>query len=440
MENLVIKNGIIVTLAQPNRVLYDHALVIENGLIKQILPQKAVVDADAVVVDARNKVVMPGFVNAHMHFYSTFARGLTKAESACDFTEVLRNLWWRLDRALTLEDCYYSALVAGLEAVRHGTTTIFDHHSSPHAIGGSLGTVARAAKKLGLRACLCYEVSDRDGEKAAQEGIEENLRFIDECRDALDNVLRPLFGLHASFTLGEDTLRSCVERARKGGAGFHIHCAEDLSDQIMTQKQFGRSVVRRLADHGILGPQTICAHAVHVDDEEWDLLAETRTAVIHNPQSNMNNAVGTMDLLEASRRGVLVGLGTDAMTNNMREELRASVWAQRLLHKDPGAAFDEAVGLLIRNNQKIANRHFENVGQLKTDWAADIVCIDYVPPTDLNDDTFAGHLVYGLSQAPVDTTIVGGKILMQDKKLLCPDEEEMINHARALATAFWQRF
>ncbi len=283
MKNLLIKNGIIVTLEEPNRVLYDHALVVENGLIREIVPQKAAADVDALVVDARNKVVMPGFINSHMHFYSTVARGLTKAEPACDFTEVLRNLWWRLDRALTLEDCHYSALVAGLEAIRHGTTTIFDHHSSPHDINGSLDAIARAVKKLGLRACLCYEVSDRDGENAAREGVEENLRFIEECRSAFDNMLRPLFGLHASFTLEEDTLRSAADLAQKVDAGFHIHCAEDLSDQVTTQRRFGRSVVRRLADHGILGPQTICAHAVHIDDEEWDLLAETRTAVVHNP-------------------------------------------------------------------------------------------------------------------------------------------------------------
>jgi len=173
LKSILIKNGILVTLEQPNRVLTDHIMWIEGGLIKKILPRKSIGNIKAQTIDAHGKVVMPGFINAHMHFYSSFSRGLTKAAPASDFPEILRNLWWRLDRKLTRKDCYFSTLVAGLEAIRHGTTTIFDHHSSPCATKGSLGEIARAVRELGLRACLCYEVSDRDGEGAAQEGIEE---------------------------------------------------------------------------------------------------------------------------------------------------------------------------------------------------------------------------------------------------------------------------
>ena len=440
MSRLLIKNGIIVTLEEPNRVLAGHALLIEDGLIKMILPQRSAGRIRARTIDARGKVVMPGFINAHMHFYSTFARGLTKAGPSGSFPEVLRNLWWRLDRNLTLDDCYYSALAAGLEAIRHGTTTIFDHHSSPRAISGSLGRIAKAIRELGLRACLCYEVSNRDGEKIAREGIEENLRFIAESGQHGQNQVSATFGLHASFTLEDATLRRCVDEARKYQTGFHIHCAEDLSDQETTQVRFGRRVVPRLHDHGILGPRTICAHAVHLDDSEWDLLVQTQTAVVHNPQSNMNNAVGTMDLLKAVRKVVLVGLGTDAMTCNMREELRSAIWAQRLARRDPSVAFAEAVELLIKNNQRIAGRHFQKVGRLEEGWAADIVMIDYVPPTALEESNFYGHLVFGLSQATVDTTIVAGRILMQDKMLRFLDEEQITRRSRRLAAALWKRF
>jgi putative selenium metabolism protein SsnA len=440
MRRLLIKNGIIVTLEEPNRVLTGHALLIEDGLIKSILPQKSFKDVRAQVIDAHGKVVMPGFINTHMHFYSSFARGLTKTEPSGSFPEILRNLWWRLDRQLSLDDCYYSTLVAGLEAIRHGTTTIFDHHSSPHAIKGSLGRISKAIRELGLRACLCYEVSDRDGEKAARKGIEENLRFIEECQRRDQNQLKALFGLHASFTLEETTLRRCVESARKFHAGFHIHCAEDVADQNATETRFGKRVVSRLHDHGVLGSQTICAHGVHLDDSEWDLLAQTRTAVVHNPQSNMNNAVGTMNLLKAVQKNVLVGLGTDAMTCNMREELRSAIWAQRLSRRDPGAAFTEAVELLIKNNQRIAGRHFHNVGQLKEGWAADLILIDYFPPTVMNESNFYGHLVFGLSQAIVDTVIVGGRILLRNKKLLFLDEGKMTRRSQKLASALWERF
>ena len=440
MKNILIKNGILVTLEQPNRVLTDHIMWIEGGVIKKILPRKSIENIRAQTVDAHGKVVMPGFIDTHMHFYSSFSRGLTKAAPASDFLEILLNLWWRLDRKLTRKDCYFSTLVAGLEAIRHGTTTIFDHHSSPCATKGSLGEIARAVKELGLRACLCYEVSDRDGEKAAQEGIEENLRFIEASRRAGDDHLKALFGLHASFTLGERTLRRCVECAGKHQTGFHIHCAEGAADQSITRSRFGKSVVQRLSDRGILGQRTICAHAVHLQDREWDLLADTRTAVVHNPQSNMNNAVGIMDFLKAARKGVLVGLGTDAMTGNMLEELRSAIWAQRLRHKNPGVAFAAGVNLLIQNNQQIAQRYFPNVGQLREGWAADVICIDYLPPTEMNADSFPGHLVFGLSQASVDTVIVGGRILMKNKKLSFAREEETAGRARTLSRALWKRF
>ena len=440
MNRVLIQGGTLVTLESPNRILANHAVLIEDDTIRAILPQKATHQIKADVIDARGKIVMPGFINAHMHFYSTFARGLTKAVPAGNFPSILRNLWWRLDRRLTLVDCYFSTLVAGLEAIRHGTTTIFDHHSSPSAARGSLGRIARAVKELGLRACLCYEVSDRDGKETACTGIEENLRFLEECRRHDGSQISALFGLHASFTLGERTLRRCAAEAERYQAGFHIHCAEDSADQQITRKKYGRNVVRRLADHGILGPCTICAHAVHLEDAEWDLLAQTQTAVAHNPQSNMNNAVGVMDLINATRRGVLVGLGTDAMTGNMLEELRSAIWAQRLRQGNPSAAFAEAVALLIKNNQEIARRYFPRIGQLREGWLADLICIDYLPATEMNEHSFAGHLVFGLSQAAVDTTLVGGRVLMKNKQLTGLDEARIARRSQNLSAALWNRF
>jgi len=440
MKRLLIKNGTIVTLGDPNRVLTRHAVLIEDGRVKAILPQESAQKVKAQTIDAGGKVVLPGFINCHMHFYSTFARGLSGVAPAASFPDKLRNLWWRLDRLLSPEMCYYSALAAGLEAIRHGTTTIIDHHSSPGAVRGSLGRIADAVRQLGLRACLCYEVSDRNGPGIAREGIRENLRFLEECRQADDNRLMALFGSHASFTLEEGTLRRCAQYARKYEAGFHIHCAEGKSDQSASLLRFGKRVVPRLAEHGILGPRTICAHAVHLQNREWDLLAKTGTAVVHNPQSNSNNGVGVMDLLKASQRGVLVGLGTDAMTLNMLEELRSAIWTQRLFHRNPDVAFSEATGLLMKNNREICNRYFQRVGQLKEGWEADLICIDYFPPTPMDKENFPGHMVSGLSQAPVDTTIVGGKVLMKKKKVLVLDEEKTDRDAQRSSSKLWRRF
>jgi putative selenium metabolism protein SsnA len=441
-KTLLIKNGTIVTLGAHNRVLTDHAVLCENGLIKQIGKASDFKGRYNKSIDADGKVVLPGFINAHMHFYSTMVRGLGKAKPSKDFAEVLENLWWRLDKKLSLDDCYYSALVPLLDAIKHGTTTLIDHHASPLAARGSLARIADAVKEAGLRASLCYELSDRDGAKVSQDGIDENVEFIKRCQKERDPQLSALFGLHASFTITPATLEKAAKAGHDLGAGFHIHVAEANSDQDYNEKHFGMRVVERLHKAGILGPKSIAAHCVHVNDHEMDLLAETKTAVVHNPQSNMNNAVGVADIIKMTEKHVLVGLGTDAMTVNMMEELRAGMWVHHLAKNNPSVGFMEVMNTLVQNNATIANRYFEpKVGALEPGHAADIVLIDYHAPTELSGDTFLGHLGFGLSQAAVDTTIAGGKVLMEKKKLtLDLDEAEVAARSRELAKKLWERF
>ena len=441
-KSLLIRNGTIITLGKRNRVLENHSVLVEGDRITRIAPTAGFRGKYGTVLDARGKVVMPGLINAHMHFYSTLVRGLGKAKSSANFNEILENLWWRLDRKLTQEDCYISAAVSLIEAVKKGTTTLIDHHASPGAVRGSLDAIAQAVKDVGLRASLCYEVSDRDGEKVAREGLEENAVFIDRCRKEKDPQLSALFGLHASFTVSDKTLRLAVEMAGARNTGFHVHTAEATSDQEHSRKAFGKSVVERFHHFGVLGPQTICAHCVHVDDRDIALLAESGTQVVHNPQSNMNNAVGIANVLAMMKKGIPVGLGTDAMTVNMFEEMRSALWAQKLRHNDPSAGFAEMLSTLAFNNAGIADRLFTpGLGQLKEGGPADIILIDYFPPTPLNSDTFLGHLCFGLAQSTVDTTIASGKILMLNKELkIGLDEAKVAAKASKLARKLWARF
>lgn len=441
-KTLLIKNGIVATLGSEGRVIDNGAVLCTGGKITGIGESGEFSGGYDKVIDASGKVVMPGLINAHMHFYSTMVRGLGKAEPAADFRQVLENLWWRLDRKLLLEDCYYSALVPMLEAVRHGTTTIIDHHASPLAIEGSLDRIADAVRAVGLRASLCYELSDRDGADVTRAGLEENIRFIKQCRNDPDDQLKALFGLHASFTLTDSTLERAAAAGADLSAGFHIHVAEAHADQAVSRSRYGRSVVDRLHRFGILGDSTIAAHCVHVSEGEIEILAETGTAVVHNPQSNLNNAVGIADILTMSGRGVLLGLGTDAMTVNMLEEVRVALWAQHLRHQNPSVGFGEVLSALIAGNPAIANRYWNReLGVLKPGAAADIILLDYHPPTPLDEATFLGHLVFGLSQSSVDTTIVGGRILMESKRLTIDiDEEETAGRSRELAAALWKRF
>jgi putative selenium metabolism protein SsnA len=438
-EPLLFEHTTILTLGEPGRVLHDHALLIEGGVISAIAPSGRLSAGRS--IDASGKILMPGFINAHMHCYSTFARGLIKIAPAHTFPEVLDHLWWRLDKALTLEDCYFSALVVLLEAIRNGTTTLIDHHASPSAISGSLVAIARAFTETSLRGCLCYEVSDRDGPASASEGLNENAEFIRSCRENPSPLLKGLMGLHASFTLGDATLRRAAELGHAIGAGFHIHAAEAKVDQEYTLQQHGMRVIDRLDAFGILGPDSIAAHCVHINEREMELLAGSGTAVVHNPQSNMNNAAGIADITTMQQRGVVVGLGTDAMTTRMSEEVRTALWGQHLLHRDPAIGFTEAASTLLVNNPKIARRIFgQPLGEIAVGAPADIVLIDYDPPTPLSQENWPGQFIFGIAPAPVDTTVVAGRVLMRDKKLLLElDEREIYCKTREQAEALWKR-
>lgn len=443
MSNILIRNGVIATLGPKNQVLSGHSLLIEGQKISRIAPDASFTGKYDKVIDARGKLVLPGFINAHMHFYSTFARGLGKAAPSCNFNEVLTNLWWRLDKKLTLDDSYYSALLPLIDGIRHGTTTFIDHHASPFAARGSLNRIADAVKQTGLRASLCYELSDRDGEKIAQDGIDENVDFIRRWQAQKDPQLHALFGLHASFTIGDKTMGKAVAAAKELGTGFHVHTAEAQSDEDYNVEHFGLRVVERFKKFDMLGPQTILVHCVKINEHEMDLIKESGSIVVHNPQSNMNNAVGVMDLLKMSAKGILVGLGTDAMTVNMKEELRAAMWICHLANQNPCCGFMEVVNTLLFNNAKICERFWPGLGLgvLAEGNVADVILVDYHTPTPLDGNSILGHMVFGVPVYPVNTTIASGRILMHDKKLLLDlDEEKLGAEALRLSTALWNRF
>ncbi len=441
-SRLVVRHGTVVTLGADNRVLADHAVVCSGGRIECIVPDAEVTGLDGRELDVGGQLVLPGFINAHMHFYSTLVRGLGKAAPSHDFVEVLEHLWWRLDRTLDLEDCRVSAEVALIDAVRHGTTTLIDHHASPAAVEGSLGVLADAVRAAGVRACLCYEVSDRDGPEAARAGLAENAAFLDRCRAEAEPLLRGLVGLHASFTLSDRTLGRAAELAAEHDTGVHVHAAEAAADQERCLAEHGSRVVERFHRAGLLGPESVLAHGVHLDRAEMELLAATGTALVHNPQSNMNNAVGVADVPALAAAGVQVGLGTDAMTVDMREELRAAVFSQHLAKGDPSVGFGEAVGALLAGNPAIASRLWgERLGELSEGAAADFAVFDYHPPTPLDASTFAGHLVFGMALAPVTATVVAGRVLMAHGELeLGLDPDEVAVRARERSRRLWDRF
>jgi putative selenium metabolism protein SsnA len=447
---MLITHGTLVPMGPQAEIVPDGALYIEGERIADLGPSSELLARYPTVdrLDASGCLVMPGLICAHTHFYGAFARGLAlPGEPAADFPEILEKLWWRLDKTLWPDDVRYSALVCLVDAIRHGTTTLIDHHASQSHIGGSLDQIATAVNRAGVRACLCYEVTDRDGEEAARAGIRENARFIRLARARQlegDHRIAATFGLHASLTLSEATLSMCRELAAQLDTGFHLHVAEDKADVRDSLRRSGLRVVERLQRAGILGPSTLAAHCVHVDRIETEILLDSGTNVIHNPRSNMNNAVGTADLPWMLKIGIPVGLGNDGFSNNMFTEMAAAYLVHKQAQSDPRTLpADQVIHLVWEHNARMARSLFPGLGphfgQLAKGAPADLILVDYDPPTPLTADNLPWHILFGIDGTGVDTTIVAGRVLMRHRELLTLDEPAIMARARELAGKLWQR-
>jgi putative selenium metabolism protein SsnA len=442
---MLITNATLVTWESPNRVLENHALLIEGGKIRDI-DHSAKLEKlypKSKRMDANGQIVMPGGICAHTHFYSAFSRGMAIPGSAPkDFPEILEKLWWPLDESLLEEDIRYSTLLCLIDAIKHGTTTLIDHHASPNAIDGSLDIIADSVDKAGVRGVLCYEVTDRDGPDKATAGIKENIRFIKRLTANPHPCLAATFGLHASLTLSGATLQAC-RVAVPEGTGFHVHAAESDADEWDSLNKSGMRVIDRLQKHEILGTKTIAAHCVHIDAREMQILAETGTWVAHQPRSNMNNAVGVAPVESMMRAGVKVGLGNDGFSNAMWEEWKAAYLVQKVWNRDPRRMSGTSVAdMAIYNNAALANVFFPSapIGKLVPGAVADLIFVDYQSPTQLTADNIPWHIIFGFQQDMITTTIVDGKVLMKDRKLLALDEAEIAARARQLSAKVWKRY
>ena len=442
--SLLVTNGQVFTLGAANELIPDGAVYLEGDTIAEVGKTADLLakHPQAERLDVGGKIVLPGMLCGHTHFYGAFSRGMgIPGAPAANFVEILEKLWWKLDLALLDEDVKYSALICLVDSVKHGCTTLIDHHASPNAIDGSLDVVAEAVKEAGLRASLCYEVTDRNGKAGADAGIRENVRWLKRCRAEKDPQLAGSFGLHAALTLSDETLESSRVAADGLQTGFHIHVAEDAADQADSMRQYNMRVIERLRNFGILGPRSIAVHCVHLDEFEKDILRETETHVTHQPRSNMNNAVGLPDVTGMLARGIPVALGNDGFSNFMVDEMKACYLAHKLNTRDPRTMpGDVVLQMQYRNNADLAKVFFPKpVGEIAPGAFGDLVVWDYQPPTPLSPGNLPWHILFGVDAAVVTHTIASGKVLMKDRQLTFLDEEAIMARARELAVQVWKR-
>ncbi len=431
--SLLIHGASVVTSLDPAAIQKADVLV-TGGRIEAVATSLAGDHAQR--LDASGCLLVPGSVNAHMHAYSSLARGMPYSlASPTTFLEILQRVWWRLDRALDREMIRASALVAARDALLAGTTTLVDHHASPSQIGGSLDVIADAFEELGLRSVLAYEVSDRDGPERAAEGLAENRRFIHATADGARPLTRAMVGAHASFTLSDTTLEDCAALGRASRTGVHIHVDEDRVDEDDAMRRSNRHVIERLIDARALNHRSLLAHAVHVDQFGAELIREASATVVHNPRSNMNNAVGRPPL---DALGKLVALGTDGIGADMFAE--AQVAYLRRHEELPSASPEWALGRLACGT-RFAGGAFDEplLGAVAPGAPGDLVVLDYPSPTPIYAQNVASHWIFGITSAAVRDVIVNGELVVRERQLTRFDGRELSAQAVEQANRLWRR-
>lgn len=390
------------------------------GLVPARLERRDAVlpGAERETIDATGCLVLPGLVLAHTHLYSGLARGMPGPVSPPQtFRQILERVWWKLDVALDAESLRAAAEVALADAALAGVTCVIDHHESPHFIDGSLDVLADAAERVGLRAILCYGATDRHGHPDAFRGLSESLRLAARVPGQGHTRLGAMLGLHAAFTCRDETLAKVADPMRAEGLGLHVHAAEDACD---------RDAIARLDAAGLLGPRTLLAHAVHASAEDLERVRATGATIVHNPRSNMQNAVGRARL---GGLGDHVALGTDGMDGDLFTELRAAHLTGRMEYGPDGGV--DAVEMLA-TGARFAERILGPI-------ANDAVVIEYDAPTPITADNLAGHLLFGIGARHVRDVVVDGRVVVRDRRLARVDAAEIAARGRVEAARLWSR-
>ncbi|MGY0154603.1 putative aminohydrolase SsnA [Edwardsiella tarda] len=436
---LILKNVTAVQF-EPAQVREGVDIAIDGAEIRAIGDNLHAQFLDAQVKEMHGRLVMPGIVCAHNHFYSGLSRGIMANIAPCpDFISTLKNLWWRLDRALDEESLYYSGLICSLEAIKSGCTAVIDHHASPNYIAGSLATLRKGFLKAGLRGMTCFETTDRNGgTRELQQGVEENIRFaqlIDEAKakGSEPYLVEAHIGAHAPFTVSNAGLEMLAEALRATGRGLHIHAAEDRYDVSHSHDKYGQDLVVRLAEYGLINDKTLLAHGLYLSDEDIRILNEQDAFLVHNARSNMNNHVGYNQRLAQYRN---LALGTDGIGADMFEELKFAFFK----HRDAGGPlWPDSFTRFLYNGNQLLNRNFgARFGRLEAGYKADLTICDYPSPTPLAAQNIGGHLAFGLGSSSVHSVMVEGVMVYEDRAFPF-DIEPIYAEARKVAARMWQR-
>jgi cytosine/adenosine deaminase-related metal-dependent hydrolase len=397
-------------------------ILVEEGLKGKIQFIENIDSVNATeIIDCTGKLVTKSFGVGHHHVYSALARGMgAPKKNPENFYEILQYIWWTLDKALDKDMIEASALTTAMACAKAGSTFIIDHHASPNYILGSQDIIAKAFDKVGVSHLLCYEITDRDGIEKAEEGLQETENYLKSNQG--------LVGLHASFTVNDEIMKRAAELMNKYNSGFHIHVAEDLYDQRHCHDNYNKRVVERLNDFGVLkSSKTILGHCLHIDENERNIIKNSNAFVVQNMESNLNNKVGYFN---ANGLGERVILGTDGMHSDMLQSAKAAFFV--------GQGFD-TIGYDSAYERFRKVHDYISLNQFEGDGENNLVILDYDSPTEINQDNFLGHFIFGINSNHVNDVISNGEIIVKDGNIQKVNESEILEFSREQSVRLWKK-
>ena len=391
-----------------------------SGKIKLIDNVKNIKNTDQ-TIDCKGRLVTKSFAVGHHHVYSALARGMgSPKKNPENFYEILQYIWWTLDKCLDKDMIEASALTTAMACAKAGSTFVIDHHASPNFIEGSLDIIAKAFDKVGVNHLLCYEITDRDGLGKAEKGLSETENYLKSNQG--------LVGLHASFTVGNETMKKAADIMNKYNSGFHIHVAEDLYDQKHCQDNYNKRAVERLNDYGVLdSSKTILGHCLHIDENERDIIKNSKSFVVQNMESNLNNKVGYFN---AKGLGDNILLGTDGMHSDMLQSAKAAFFV--------GQGFDTIDYPSAYDRFRKVHDYIE-INKFDGDGENNLVILDYDSPTKINQNNFLGHFIFGINSNHINDVISNGKIIVKNRKIQNVNESEILDFSKEQSLRLWKK-
>ena len=377
------------------------------------------------IIDGSDHLCMPGLINCHTHVGMTLLRGYADDLSLMEWLETKI---WPVEDRMTGEDVYWASLLAIIEMIKSGTTTFNDQYFY-------MEDVARAVAETGIRAVLARGLAGIG--QSAERGLEESRSLIERWQGGASGRITVWLGPHAPYTCPPEYLERVLQLAEEFQVGLHIHISETIDEVEQIKGQYGKTPVKYLNDLGVFQFPVLAAHCVHLTDDDLALLADGRVAVAHNPESNMKLASGAAPVVAMRRAGIAVGLGTDGAASNnnldMFEEMRSAALLQKLVNQDARALpSHEALMMATRDGARALGLENE-VGVLKPGCKADLILVDLNQAHLCPRHKLVAQMVYSARGSDVDTVIIDGRLIMENRKMLTVDEETVRNEVERRA-------